>query len=149
VNDAVAPEGAPGPAGPSSGAGRNRLITVAAAAAGVVVGAVTMGLIDRDDAPTPMELRSGPGFDGDQGTQNMPGFGDGGRGGGNQDDWGGGPRGRGQVDPDGPDGPDGDGGDRGGDSDQDDGDDGRSFGEGPGGFVPPGGGGPQGSSGAS
>jgi hypothetical protein len=145
VNDAVAPAGTPGPAGPSSSAGRNRLITVAAAAAGVVVGAVTMGLIDRDEAPTPMELRSGPGFEGDRGTQDMPGFGDGGQGDGNQDDWGHGPRGRGQVDPDG----DADGGDQGEGSDQDDGDDGRSFGEGPGGFVPPGAGGPQGFSGAS
>ncbi len=135
-------------------------MTIAAAVAGLVVGAVTMGLIDRDDS-APMQLQSGRGSGGQQdgggmqgpgggqGERRVPGFGDGDDDRWSQDEWdhhGQGPGGW-DGDDDGTDDSDGDdaeGEDRDGQPD-----DGSAFSEGPGGFVAPGGGGPQGFSGAS
>lgn len=146
------PQGAPSSSsGSPSGPNKGRLVTAVAAVAGVVVGAMTMGLIDRDDSPDTMDLRSGSGFDGDQADGNMPGFSDGDQGDGNMPGFGSGGQGDGYMPGFGD-----------GDQDQDDlddDDDGSSIpdqdapsqddGSGTGGFMPPGGGGAQGFSRAS
>jgi hypothetical protein len=166
VSAPVAPDGDPAAQSRWSGAGNGRLVTVAAAVAGLVVGAVTMGLLDRDD-PTPMQLQSGRGFGGSQtdggmpgpggghGERNLPGVGDGNEDAWEQDEWDHHRQapGDGDDDTDGTDDPGSEGSDDedpGDGSDQDDqSDDGRAFGGGPGGFVAPGGGDSQGTSGAS